>query len=269
MIEFAVIGPIITLLGMAVLQYGMLFFAKSQINHAGFMAARAGSTGNANLDTARVAYTTAMVPLYGGGQTADELAASLAKATADVGVNARFELISPTRESFDDWNDPALQKALATGSKRVISNSNQAFKDQTIGAASGQTIQDANLIKLRITQGYEPKVPMMAGIYRIYLKWLDPRTDAFHTRLVDAGRIPIVTSALLHMQSHAIEGSPGSMPGPGNGGIPVNPGDPPVAPIDPDTPPPDCATASCTVVNPPVDPGIPCTGSDCPSCEKI
>ena len=265
MIEFTVVGPIITLLGLAMLQYGMLFFAKNQINHASFMAARAGSTGHANLDTVRSAYAQALVPLYGGGQTADQLATALAKATADVSANTRIELISPTKESFDDWNDPALQAALSTGSKRVISNSNQAFKNQTIGPTSGQTIQDANLIKLRITQGYQPKVPMIASIYKTYLTWLDPKTDAFHSQLIDAGRIPVVTSITLHMQSDAIEGNPISMPGMGNGGNPVNPGDPPVV----TTPPPHCATIGCTVENPPVDPGSPCTGPDCPSCDKI
>ena len=260
MIEFAVIGPIITMLGLAMLQYGMLFFAKNQINHASFMAARAGSMGNANLETARIAYVTALVPLYGGGQTVDELAASLAKATADVSANTRIELLNPTKESFDDWNDPVLQKALATGSKRVIANSNQAFKDQTIRTKSGQTIQDANLIKLRITQGVEPKVPLIANIYKTYLKWLDPRTDAFHTQLVDAGRIPVVTSITLHMQSPAIEGSPVSMPGAGNGGNPVDPGDPPVTQIDP----PECTNLSCgsSASDPGDGPGDGSGGSD-------
>ena len=45
-IEFIVVGPIITLLGLASIQYGLLFFAKNQYNHAAFMAARAGTTGN-------------------------------------------------------------------------------------------------------------------------------------------------------------------------------------------------------------------------------
>ena len=223
------------------LQYGMLFFAKNQINHASFMAARAGSMGHANLDTVRSAYAQALVPLYGGGQTADELATALAKATADVSANTRIELISPTKESFDDWNDPDLQAALATGSKRVISNSNQAFKNQAIRTASGQTIQDANLIKLRITQGYQPKVPIISSIYKTYLTWLDPKTDAFHSQLIDAGRIPVVTSITLHMQSDAIEGNSVSMPGMGNGGKPANPGDPPVVPTDP----PACTNLRC------------------------
>ena len=271
MIEFTVVGPIITLLGLAMLQYGMLFFAKSQINHASFMAARAGSMGHANLDAARVAYAQALVPLYGGGQTSAELAAALAKATFDIGANTRIELISPTKESFDDWNDPALQAVLATGSKRVISNSNQAFKNQAIGPTSGQTIQDANLIKLRITQGYEPKVLMIASIYKTYLKWLDPKTDAFHSQLVEAGRIPIVTSITLHMQSDAIEGNPISMPGMGNGGNPINAGDPPVVA----TPPPDCMSVGCAVIAIPISipgpiknphPPIGCIGDACTFC---
>ena len=265
LLEFTVVGPLLTVLGLATLQYGMLFFAKNQINHASFMAARAGSTGNANLNAVTQAYARALVPLYGGGQTSAELAAALNKASADVGAHTRIELLNPTQESFSDWNDPALQAALATGANKVIPNSNQAFKDQHFGAASGQTIQDANLIKLRITQGYEPKVPIVAGIYRTYLKWLDPGTDAFHSQLVAAGRIPVVTSVTLQMQSDAIEGNPISMPGPGNGGNPVNPGDPPVV----STPPPNCATVGCSVIilpviNPP--PPSHCIGETCPVC---
>jgi hypothetical protein len=51
---------------LAVLQYGMLFFAKNQFNHAVFMAARAGSMGNANLGTIKSVYAKALISLYGG-----------------------------------------------------------------------------------------------------------------------------------------------------------------------------------------------------------
>lgn len=270
MIEFAVVAPIITLFGLAILQYGMLFFAKNQINHASFMAARAGSTGNADLGRVHTAYASALVPLYGGGQTAVELAMALAKASVDIGTHTRIELLNPTRESFDDWNDSALQAALASGSKRVIPNSNQAFKDQSIGASSGQTIQDANLIKLRITHGYEPKVPLVAGIYKFYLQMLDPKTDAFHSQLVAAGRIPVVTSVTLQMQSDAIEASPVSMPGIGIAGNPLNsanPRDPPQF----TTTPPNCATTACAVIlipesSPPSQTATDCIGENCIIC---
>jgi hypothetical protein len=137
--------------------------------------------------------------------------------------------------------------ALNTNGRRVIPNAGQAYKSQAIGATSGQTIQDANLIKLRITHGYLPKVPFINKIYATYLKWLDPQTDAFHTKLVNAGRIPVVTSVTLHMQSDAIEpGAPVSSPGPGNNGNPTNPGSPPIS----NNPPPDCSNFGCDMPTP-------------------
>ena len=262
MIEFAVIGPIISLLGLAVLQYGLLFFAKNQINHAGFMAARAGAMGNANLETVKTAYHKALIPLYGGGLNAAELAASYTKAVADVGAFAQIEVLNPTTESFDDWEETSLTQKYG---KRAIPNGGQAYKSATeIRPNSGQSIQDANLIKLRITHGYEPKVPLIKLIYTSYLRWLDTGTDSFHTQLVNAGRVPVVTNLTLQMLSDPVEDTNISSPGSGNGGDPSNPGDPPVV----DSPPPGCQTAGCTVpLPPPTDPGGGgCQGSGCRPC---
>lgn len=260
MIEFAVVGPVLTLLGLAVLQYGMLFFAKNQYNHAAFMAARAGSVRNADLGQVREAYIKALVPAYGGGRNLTEMIASEVYARDVInGTNVsgrnvdhegstpagavRIELLNPTRESFDDWHDPALTNAIG-GGRRVIPNTGLAFRDAAeIRPNSGQNIQDANLIKLRITHGYLPKVPLMNLVYTRYLRWLDPGTDAFHTQLVNSGLIPVVTHVTLQMQSHPIEpDSPVSLPGAGNGGSPTNPGDPPVS----TDPPPQCTTIGCT-----------------------
>ncbi len=251
LIEMAVVAPLLTVMGLSLVQYGMMFFAKNQINHASFMAARAGSVANASLASARSAYEAALVPMYGGGQSMAELAATLVKVKADVAANTRIEMLNPTKESFQDWNDSTLQTSLQLGSKRVISNHNLAFKNLTVGAASGQTLQDANLIKLRITHGYKPVVPIIASIYKAYLKYFDPRTDAFHTQLVQAGRIPITTDVTVQMQSDAIEpDSPVSSPGPGNEGNPTDPGDPPGLPQDPG-PPPDCRLGGCETPTPP------------------
>ncbi|MDP2197899.1 MAG: pilus assembly protein, partial [Sulfurimicrobium sp.] len=248
MIEFTVVGPIIMLLGLAMLQYSLLFFAKNQINYAGFMAARAGSMSHAGESEIREAYAKALIPLYGGGQNSAELATAYGKAGTDVAGHARIELLNPTRESFDDWNDPYLQNTVGNG-KRVIPNGGQAYKNpDTIGAASGQSIQDANLLKLRITHGYEPKIPVIRTIYTRYLQWLDTGEDAYYSQQVNAGRIPIVGHVTVQMQSDAIEpGNPVSIPGPGNNGSPTDPGEPPAV----TTPPPDCLTIGCTVGNTP------------------
>lgn len=224
MVEFVVVGPILTLIGLALLQYGLLFFAKNQINHAGFLAARAGSTGNASMNAIRKSYAVALAPLYGGGKTAEELLQAQAMAAADVAANVRIEMLNPTKESFATFNSPALQAKLTNSTKRVIPNSHQETHGEAPDPLSGQTIQDANLLKLRITHGYKMTVPIVSGIYRAYLKWLDPKTDAFHTQLLAQGRVPVVSDVTLEMQSDAIEGETISMPGQGNGGNPQNPG---------------------------------------------
>ncbi len=268
LVEFAVVGPLITLLGMALIHYGHFFFTKNHINHAAFMAVRAGSTGHADLSAITTAYARALIPVYGGGTNPDELATSYAKAAADVGANVRIELLNPTQESFDDWNDEELQNSIGNG-KRVIPNAGLAFKDpDNIGSASGQNIQDANLIKIRITHGYAPlsSLRFIGHIYTRYLQWLDTGTDDFRTALIAAGRIPVVTHATLLMQSDAIEpANPVSSPGAGNNGTPVNPGDPPVT----TDPPPKCGTAGCTTEPGTQDPGGDegeCTGGNCLPC---
>lgn len=245
LVEFAVVGPLLTLIGMALLQYGMLFFAKNQHNHAAFMAARAGSMRNADLGKVRQAYAQALIPAYGGGRNVQELAESYAKALADVSAHTRIELLNPSKQSFDDWNDQGLQQSLGKG-KRVIPNGGLANKSAgDIRANSGQNIHDANLIKLRITHGYEPKVPLIGPVYARYLRWLDDGKDPFYTAQVAAGRIPLVTGVTLQMQSDAIEpNSPVSLPGDGNGTQSNGTG------TSTDTSskqPPKCLTVGCTV----------------------
>ena len=243
MIEFTVVAPIITLIGLSTVQYGLMFFAKNQYNHAAFMAARAGSTGNADLAKIREAYTRALVPLYGGGTSTAKLATSYQRARADVQANVQIDMLNPTKESFDDFYDPQLQATLGGGVHRVIANGGLAHKKAAIvPSASGQNIHDANLLKLRITQGYQPQVPVVGALYARYLHWLDDGSSAVNSRLINAGRIPMVAHVVLHMQSDAIEnGAEISIPGIGNGGNPVNPGTPPQS----SKPPMACATTLC------------------------
>lgn len=246
MVEFTVVGPIITLLGLALLQYGLVFFNKNQINHASFMAARAGTMAHARMDDIREAYLRAMVPLYGGGSNSTELADAKTKAKADLEGHLRIDLINPTRESFDDWSAPHLKQKYGV---RAIPNAGLAHRDKNIGNKSGQSVQDANLLKIRVTHGYELKIPLVRGIYQHYLRWLDDGSDPFHTELIRHGRLPIVAQATLHMQSDAMESDATvSIPDTGNKGNPQDPGQPDTS--EPGEPP-DCETVGCTTVGPP------------------
>lgn len=265
MIEFTIVGPVLTLLGTTILQYSLLFNAKNLVNHASFMAARAGSMGHADLSTIQAAYARALIPLYGGGTNSAELGKALNAATADLAGNVRIELLNPTKESFDDWNDANLQ---ATYGKRAIPNGGLVFKNPgEIKPNSGQNVHDANLIKLKITHGYELKVPLAGTMMQFMMKWGDSGQDPFVTGLYDKRRIPVVTHVTVQMQSDALEPPNAvSVAGLGNNGNPVDPGfDEPAA-----KEPPRCQTIGCDVLSKaptpadsttPTDPNAP----DCPS----
>jgi len=245
MVEFVLVAPVMTLIGTAILQYSLLFNAKNLVNHASFMAVRAGSMANANLGTVESAYTRALIPLYGGGRDSAELAASYAKAVADVAGNAKIEMLNPAKQSFDDYNDAKLQTKY---SARAIPNGNQYGKTAAISSASGQSIQDANLLKIKITHGYTPKIPVVGPALQYIMRVTDNGTDAFTTALYNKGRIPIVTHIMVHMQSDAVEPqSPVQIAGAGTNGAPSTP------PADPPSVPP---CTSCENAPPPPSSGV-------------
>ena len=285
LVEFVIVTPLLLFMLLGVIQYGLLYHTKSQLNYATFEAARAGTVSNADPAKIRAAFARAMTGYYGGGTTTAQLATSYAKAAADTtAANVRIETLSPTKESFDDYASPALAKKLNTSS-RVIPNSNLAFikcpmdvpgcKSDPKTNASGQTLADANLLKLRITYGI-PKNKQIPWVGR-FMTWalgvLDPGdpnsaskpdADAFRAGLVKAGRIPVVTHIVMRMQSPAYENSNASSPGPGNGGVPKdpdptpNPGpgdEPPDSECDPSTDPNGCLPPGCEQGDASCDPG--------------
>jgi outer membrane protein OmpA-like peptidoglycan-associated protein len=261
LVEFAVVGLTLSLIGLGIIQYCLLYFARNHINYATFMAARAGSTGNASLDTVRRAYIRALVPLYGGGRNSKELAESQDRAVKDA-VNVDITILNPGPGSFSDWNDASKQAQNAN--RRVIPNAGQAFRNPfVIGPVSHQNIQDANLLKIRVMHGFRPDIPVVGTLYTQFLKAADDGSDAARTRLINAGRIPVISYATLHMQSDALEDAVSALVAPPATSPPTPPpappesqcfdcGDPtPVRPnpgADPLTTPPadpDGATFSC------------------------
>jgi len=290
LVEFVVVTPLLLFMLMALIQYGLLYHAKSQLNYATYEAARAGTVSNADPALIRIAFTRAMTGYYGGGTTTAQLATSYAKAAAD-GAFVRIEILSPTKESFDDYASPGLASRLKLAS-RVIPSSNLAFiqcpmdvpgcKHDPRTNASGQTLLDANLLKIRITYGMPERkqIPLVGPFMTRIMGFLNGAdTDAFRLGLVRGGRIPIVTHTVMRMQSPAYEQANASIPGPGNDGTPHDPGpDPTPGPGGDEVPKCPISNPACTPT-PPCDvdadpngcrpPGCPVGDSRCdPGCGK-
>ncbi len=240
LVEFIVVAPTVMMLGLATMQAGMAFHAKSSLNYATFEAARAGSVNHAQMGAITAGLQRGLVPYYGGGTTATELAQSYARVVTDFATGpVRIEILSPTKESFDDYASPALAARLKVNG-RVIPNANLSFiqcpPDNTGCNSdprtnkSGQTLADANLLKLRVTYGIprEKQMPLVGRFYTWALSVLDADDpDVFRKGLVAAGRIPIVSHTVIRMQSEAIENDTMvSIPGPGNNGKVTDPGPP-------------------------------------------
>lgn len=284
LVEFVVVVPTVLFMLMNLIQYGLLYHAKSQLNYAAFEAARAGTTQNADPAAIRAAFTRAMTGYYGGGTTTAQLAASHAKAAADTtAANVRIEILSPTQESFDDYASPGLKSRLKLSS-RVIPNSNLAFLQCPMDVPncnnnpktnqSGQTLADANLLKLRITYGIPGKkqIPLAGKFMNWALGILnsgDP--DAFRQGRVKAGRIPVVVHTVMRMQSPAYENANASSPGPGNGGKPEDPGPGDPGPGLPKCPVTDPACTPApgdqdTICDPKIDPAC---ANQSPPCQNL
>jgi hypothetical protein len=256
-VEAVIVLPIFLFLILAVMQAALVFYAKSSVNYATFEAARAGTTHGASVASINAAFQKGMLPYYGGGTTPTELVDTVAKVAADLGTAiVRIEILSPTQESFQDYGSPALQAQMKSDVP-VIPNSGldeltcprdvPDCKSDPKTNASGQTLLDANLLKLRVTYGISPdkQMPLVGKFYTWALDELQAGADdAFKEALIKAGRIPIVTSTVMRMQSDIVRNDAMiSSPGPGNDGKPTDPGDPPSDPGIPNCPwwDPNCA----------------------------
>lgn len=259
LVESTIVFPTLIFMTLAMMQAAMVFYARSNVNYASYEAARAATVSNASAASINVAFQKALLPYYGGGRTGPELVATVKNVLKDFESAAvRVEILSPTQESFSDYNSPLLQTKWNT-SAAVIPNVGvdallcprdvPGCNPDPNTNASGQTLLDANLLKLRITYGIPPakQMPMVGRFYTWALGKLDVGgTDAFKSALIAAGRIPVVTDTVMRMQSDAIRNDlMVSSPGPGNNGAPTDPGPGPTQPSLPSCPWWDPSCLSC------------------------
>jgi hypothetical protein len=189
MVEFALIAPVLMLVGLGLVQVGLVFHGKSALSFALQEAARAGAAGNATPQSIQDGFLRGLIPYMGGGLSAGDLAATLVKAGEEFTRGGaagwvRVQQLSPTPQSFSDWQQNELD---SNGNPVVeIPNANlpvlrctrepnggtAGYRSSTacggagerVGASSEQTLADANLLKLRLTYGVQLGIPFINRI---------------------------------------------------------------------------------------------------------
>lgn len=255
MVEFLIIAMALLMLILGTIQFALIYQAKITLNYAAFETARAGAVDNARRWATELAFARALAPLYtnpylveknktafGGvlssGSNFTNLSCGTnfalgALATPDlkyehvkcarehvremiVGKQVRILLVNPGPEAF------AGRLAVATGGgKSLIPNDNLMYRSKVPDPNSGQSIQDANLIKVHIGLCYKLVVPlvdrMIARMVALAPTALEPANfgpaaaGSFAHQCSAAGLgpgvygVPIYAHAVMRMQSDPIE----------------------------------------------------------------
>jgi hypothetical protein len=220
-VEFALVIPFALLLVLGIIQLGLMFTAKEVVNEGAFLAARAGAVQNAQLDKMTQAMTKALIPFYQDTMQSDNLtrlSQAISNAQNDTDCSSggkcflKVEILNPTPAAFADFGITTS----AMPGHSFIPNDNLEFRSHDVkGPTSGLSIQDANALKIKVTYGYEIKVPLMTAVIKAIMCGVDSGIDAFGrgtSAVTDAndcsnfysqGRIPLVTYATVQMQTPA------------------------------------------------------------------
>ncbi|MET0005560.1 MAG: DUF6531 domain-containing protein [Candidatus Thiodiazotropha sp.] len=224
MTELLVSLPALLLMGLGGLQSALLFDAKTTINYATFEAARKGAVNHAQSDAMRRELGLRLAPLFGGDGSAEKALSAITRASLDVQDNrfTEIEIINPTIEAFDEFGREIVDPR--TGDVHFgIPNSHLRWRERDVGR-SGVNIQDANLLKVKVTYGYQLKVPLMDRVIPAVMRLVDPA----HIHYYNARRLPITSVATVRMQSDAWRDDNNvHMIPPGGGGTPPSTEDDP------------------------------------------
>jgi hypothetical protein len=192
-VEATIALPVLLVVILAVIQFGFVYQAKATLNHAALQAARAGAVSNATPAAIRRGLAQGLAPLTSPDASLQGVAESVARIEGELLTDARIRILNPTREAFDDF-------AVEVDGVRELPNDRLHARDTEPGASGGLNIQDANLLRVEVTYGYELKVPLINGFISRLLG-LTRDGDAFHQQLLHRNRLPITSTATVRMQS--------------------------------------------------------------------
>lgn len=198
--EMLIITPVFLMLTLGAFQYSLIYEAKSSLDYATFMAARAGATGHANQKIITMGLAKSIAPLYSPDAKVAGLLKTIAKARIDVGLYSKIKIINPTKEAFKDFGVKNKKN-----NKLEIPNEMLHLSSTSLGAKSKVNIQDANLLKLQVLYGYKLKVPFVNSVITKVSSWFtkDPTKLAY----LKLNRLPILATATVRMQSSAWDNS--------------------------------------------------------------
>ena len=216
MAETVVILFATLLLLLGTIQFGLIYNAKITLNYATFEAARAGALNYADHQAIQYGLARGLAPLYtsvetntpmlGSGGTIGrvQLARKKVFAEAKDGEFVCIERINPNSEAFSAYGEPDLVSDFPQNGE-MIPNDKLLYRS-AIAGGGGVSIQDANLLKIRVTYCYPMYIPFIATtikkLYKFKGGYLET-AGGFQENCLEKDRMPIVAQAVIRMQTPA------------------------------------------------------------------
>jgi hypothetical protein len=205
LIEFVVGIFVLMLLILGAFQFALVYRAKATLDYATFQAAREGAVNHASIHAIRGGLAAGLTPLYTVKPDAGDLSKAYGRAMAAVRLT-HIQIINPTKAAFNDF---AVQDTY--NGKKEIPNDNLAYRSTNLGERSGMNVQDANVLKIKVTYGYKLIVPLIKpiilGAFKVFGKGPPIGKDGFQTAMLNTGHLPLESQAIVRMQSPAFENS--------------------------------------------------------------
>ncbi|MGE0310611.1 MAG: TadE/TadG family type IV pilus assembly protein [Lautropia sp.] len=250
-LELAIGLPVLLLLGLSIVQIGLVYQARASVEYAIFQAARRASVAHADMQAARHGFAQGLAPWLFGASDAAGLQAAEARALAHVEAGLargwiELERRSPAPGSFDDWGEPA-RDAFGDPIDGVVEIPNDNLdsrrlrmqptggasadrEGEPIGPRAGQTLVDANRLRLHVAYGVRLFVPLVGSAIVAILRTVH-RCDggaatagagagaggrAEHSQcnylMADPPRLALRAAASVRMMSTARRGTAGTAP---------------------------------------------------------
>ena len=210
MVEFIIVTPVVLLLLFGALQFAFLYHAKTLLNYATFEAARTGAVSNARVSEMENAFARSMAAIHTHNPTSDDVmcAREIVYKEIESGF-VHIEVINPdpTSNIFMELDDGSVSGDL------VIPNNNLMYRSDV--STTGLTIQDANLLKIRVSYCYPLYVPYIDRVLGIMLTNVESpscpgctgsfiSTGSFERACLENHRFPLHAQAIVRMQSPAM-----------------------------------------------------------------
>ena len=200
MVEFMIVAPVLLFLILSIIQFVLLYRIKATLDYAALEAARAGAVSGADKGAMKEGLARGMTPLFAHKTSLAELETAFFKSRADMALFGKVEVINPTRAA---WNE---HKEKQFNDKYALPNDSLAFRSESVGG-SGVNVQDANILKIRVTYQAPLVVPFVSWVLRGKSDYL--KAGAFEgspvTPIID--RMQVESYAIVRMQSPIYETS--------------------------------------------------------------